>query len=280
MKIVKIARAGQSAEGFLEGERVHLVGGWHDAAPEDAPFTLTRHAEAAWPALRQASTQSVALDEVSLAVPLDPGARLLCVGMNYRDHLGEIKRDEAENPVIFTRFAETLSAHGEPIQRPRASQHFDFEGEIAVVIGKGGRHIPLETALDHVSGYTCFMDGSLRDYQRHSLTAGKNFHRSGAMGPWIVAASAMGQGDITLRTRLNDAQVQSSHSGLMIFGIAESIAYISRWIALRPGDVIATGTPGGVGSRREPPLWMKPGDRIEVEVGGVGVLANPVVDEA
>ena len=134
--------------------------------------------------------------------------------------------------------------------------------------------------MQHVGGYSCFMDGSLREYQRHSLTAGKNAWRSGAMGPWIVPADAMRPADPTLTTRLNGEVVQSAHASQMIWGIAETIAYCSRWTVLRPGDVIATGTPGGVGSRREPPLWLKAGDRVEVEVEGIGVLSNPVIDEA
>ena len=147
------------------------------------------------------------------------------------------------------------------------------------MIGREARHVSIENALTYVGGYTCFMDGSVRDYQKHSMIAGKNFARSGAMGPWIVTADEFGAGDPLLRTRLNGAEVQSAKASQMIFDIPFVISYISRWMTLRPGDVIATGTPGGVGSRREPPLWMKAGDRIEVEVEGIGTLSNPVIDE-
>lgn len=277
MRLVKIARGGASAEGILEGDSVRIVVGWRDGRADAAPFTLSRISP---DELRSRPTgETVPLASVTLAVPIDPLAKIFCVGMNYRDHVGEIKQDVATNPTIFTRSLDTLSPHGAPVVRPKVSGHFDFEGEIAVVIGREARHVAEADALDYVGGYTCFMDGSVRDYQKHSLTAGKNFARSGAMGPWIVTADEFGANDPLLQTRLNGAQVQSARASQMIFDIPFVISYISRWMTLRPGDVIATGTPGGVGSRREPPLWMKPGDRIEVEVEGIGVLSNPVIDE-
>ena len=219
------------------------------------------------------------LASVTLAVPIDPRAKIFCVGMNYRDHVSEIKLEVAAYPTIFTRSLDTLVPHGAPVIRPKVSEHFDFEGEIAIVIGREARHVSAADAMKYVGGYTCFMDGSVRDYQKHSMTAGKNFARSGSMGPWIVTADEFGTGDPLLRTRLNGEQVQSARASQMIFDIPTAIEYISRWMVLRPGDVIATGTPGGVGSRREPPLWMKAGDRVEVEVEGIGTLVNPVIDE-
>ena len=285
MKIVKIERTGpggaaQTAQGFLAGESVQVIGPWFDGPASRAPFTLSAAGMAELEVLRDASTESVPLSTVRLAVPIDPFARILCVGMNYRDHVGEIKQEVAANPTIFTRSLDSLMPHEGDIVRPRVSDHFDFEGEIAIVIGKTARHCTLATALDHVAGYTMLMDGSVRDYQKHSLTAGKNFHRSGAAGPWVVPAGAFTPADPKLETRLNGRTMQSARASQMIWGIAAVIEYCSRWAELRPGDVIATGTPGGVGSRREPPLWMKPGNRIEVEVEGIGILANTVIDEA
>ena len=283
MKLLKIDRDGAIAEGVLEGAEVRIVSSWREGGADMAPFNLAR---LSLEALRQLpALETVALSSVKLAVPMDPLARIFCVGMNYRDHVGEIKQDVAAFPTIFTRSLDTLVAHGSPLERPRASDHFDFEGEIAIVIGREARHVRAEDALGHVGGYTCFMDGSLRDYQKHSLTAGKNFWHSGAMGPWIVTvdefgANQQGEWDPLLQTRLNGNQVQSARASQMIFDIPSVIEYISRWTVLRPGDVIATGTPGGVGSRREPPLWMKAGDRIEVEIEGIGTLSNPVIDEA
>ena len=279
MNIVKIERSGATAAGLLEGEQVHVVGAWTEGPAERAPFVLPWADADAIARLRDQATETVPLAEVTLAVPADPLARIICIGMNYRDHLGEIKVAESKDPVIFTRYLDTLVGHEGQIVRPTVSGTFDFEGEIAVVIGRGGRHIAVEEAMGHVAGYSCFMDGSVRQYQRHSITAGKNFWRSGAMGPWIVPADRFAADDPALVTRLNGEVVQSSRASLMIFDIAQCIAYCSQVMPLAPGDIIATGTPGGVGSRREPPLWMKPGDVIEVEVEGVGTLRNHVVGE-
>ncbi len=280
MKIVKFERAGQCAEGLLEGDIVHVVGGWFTGAADDAPFTLSKRTGPELAALLVQANEAVPLAEVTLAAPVDPAAKILCVGMNYRDHVGEIKQEVAANPTIFTRYIDSLVGHEVPIVRPRASEHFDFEGEIAIVIGRTAHHVGTEDALDYVGGYSCFLDGSLRDYQKHSLAAGKNFWRSGAMGPWIIPAAEFAVADPALETILNGDRVQFAHASQMIFGIRDVIAYCSRWTVLRPGDVIATGTPGGVGSRRVPPLWMKAGDRISVTVEGIGMLSNPVVDES
>lgn len=279
MKLVKIERNGACAQGFVEGDSVHLAGDWLTGPADASPFTLGALGKEELDRLRAASRECVALADATLAVPIDPGARILCVGMNYRDHVSEIKHDVAAFPTIFTRTQDSLVPHGQPLVKTRISETYDFEGEIAVIMGRGGAHIAAVNALSHVAGYTCFMDGSVREYQKHSLTAGKNFRRSGAMGPWVVPAAAFGIADPALTTRLNGEMVQSAHASQMIFVIADTIAYISRWFDLRAGDVIATGTPGGVGSRREPPLWLKAGDRIEVEVEGIGILANTVIDE-
>lgn len=279
MKIVKVTRQNATAAGILYGDSVKIIGSWSSSDPGETPFTLPSLSLAELSARCDASPESVPLGEVQIAVPADPGRKIICVGMNYRDHTTEIKYDVTENPVLFTRSLDSLVADGQPIIRPKVSETFDFEGEIAVIIGKPGRHISRDNALDHVFGYSCFLDGSVRAYQKHSLTAGKNFLRSGAMGPYIVTRDEVGSLDFLLETRLNGEVVQSAHASDMIFGIAEVISYCSRWTELRAGDVIATGTPGGVGSRREPPLWMKAGDQIEVTVSGVGKLSNPVVDE-
>ena len=280
MKIVKVERTGQTAEGLLEGDTVHVIGKWFNGAAEDAPFSLSKQTAEALAILRSGAHEAVPVASVTLAAPVDPSAKILCVGMNYHDHLGEIKQEVAANPTMFTRYIDSLVGHDRAIVRPRVSKTFDFEGEIAVIIGRTARHVSASDALDYVGGYSCFLDGSVREYQQHSLTAGKNFWRSGAMGPWIVPAAEFSAADPLLETHLNGAQVQLAHASQMIFSIREVIAYCSRWTILRPGDVIATGTPGGVGSRREPPLWMKAGDRVSVTVEGIGTLSNPVVDEA
>lgn len=280
MHIVKVIRDGSVAGGLLEGDTVHIIGGWTRGDARQVSFPLSQRLTEGVERLRAEASENVPLSSVRLAAPVDPAAKILCVGMNYRDHVSEIKLDVAENPTIFQRYLDSLVAHDEPIERPRTSETFDFEGEIAIIIGKGGRHIALADAMDHVGGFTCFMDGSVRQYQRHSLTAGKNYYRSGSIGPWIVPAASMASANPSLETRLNGQVMQSAHADQMIFDIPHVIEYCSRFTPLRPGDVIATGTPGGVGSRREPQLWMVPGDRIEVTVEGIGTLANSVIDEA
>ena len=186
-------------------------------------------------------------------------------------------------PTIFTRWADTHVGHLQPLIRPRDSDNFDYEGELVAIIGKGGRHITQADAMNHVAGYSCYNEGSVRDYQRHAsqFTPGKNFASTGAFGPFMVTPDEVGQiAGKKIQTRLNGKTVQSSTLDMMIFPVPRLIEYISIFTPLSPGDVIVTGTPGGVGWVRTPPLWMKAGDSVEVEIDGVGLLKNPVVDEA
>ena len=280
MKLVKIERNGSCAEGVLDGETVQVLGGWRAGPSDKAPFTLPVKPLAELQRLLSGATERVSLADVSLAVPIDPTAQIFCAGFNYRAHLTEIRADEPTHPVIFKRTLDTLVAHGQPVIRPTVSETLDYEGEIAIVIGRDGRHIPAAQAMSHVSGYSCFMDGSVREYQKHSVTSGKNFWRTGSMGPWIVTADEVGSDAMTLETFVNGEARQASDASRMIFDIATLIAYCSTLTWLRPGDVIATGTPGGVGSRMTPPCWLKAGDKVEVRIGGVGALANVVEDEA
>jgi 2-keto-4-pentenoate hydratase/2-oxohepta-3-ene-1,7-dioic acid hydratase in catechol pathway len=206
--------------------------------------------------------------------------KILCAGINYRSHAAETGRELPKQPSMFIRLANTLTGHDGEMIRPSVSQHFDFEGEFALVIGRAGRHIPAERALDHVAGYTCFVDGSVRDYQKFSVTSGKNFPSTGPLGPWVVTTDEIPDPSrLTLTTRLNGQEVQKSGTDLLIYSVPQIIAFCSDFTPLAPGDVIATGTPDGVGHRRNPPLWMKPGDVLEVEISGIGTLRNRVVDE-
>ncbi len=221
--------------------------------------------------------------EVTLLSPVPNPDKIICIGLNYMTHIKETGRDKPAKPSIFTRYPSSVVGHERPMIRPRASDWFDFEGELAVIIGKPGRNVSEADAMAHVAGYACFNDGSIRDYQRHTTQfwAGKNFVDSGSMGPWLVTADELTDPAAqTMETRLNGEVVQSTPISDLAFSIPELIAYLSIVTELLPGDVIATGTPSGVGLFREPKLFMKGGDRVEVEISGIGVLANPIEDEA
>ncbi|MGJ5011829.1 fumarylacetoacetate hydrolase family protein [Bradyrhizobium oligotrophicum] len=209
--------------------------------------------------------------------------KILCIGLNYETHRKETGRSEVENPTVFGRFANSQTGHLTNIIRPRVSTDLDFEGELAIVIGKPGRYIPRSEAFKHIAGYACYNEGSVRDFQRHThqFTPGKNFPATGAFGPWLVTPGEIDDlGSLRLQTRLNGEVVQDATISQMIFDIPRQIEYCSSFTRLEPGDVIATGTPGGVGSRRTPPLWMKPGDVVEVEIDKIGLLRNGIADEA
>jgi 2-keto-4-pentenoate hydratase/2-oxohepta-3-ene-1,7-dioic acid hydratase in catechol pathway len=208
--------------------------------------------------------------------------KIVCVGLNYQDHVVETGRDNTEQPAIFLRLPESQVGHKQPILRPRESKNLDFEAEIAVIIGKAGRRISQQDAWDHIAGYACYNDGSVRDWQRHTVqwTAGKNFAGTGGFGPWMVTADDIPPGTtMTLSCRLNGERMQHATTGQMIFRIPKIIEYVSAWTTLVPGDVLVTGTPGGVGARRNPPVWMKPGDKVEIEIDKVGILENGIADD-
>jgi 2-keto-4-pentenoate hydratase/2-oxohepta-3-ene-1,7-dioic acid hydratase in catechol pathway len=220
------------------------------------------------------------LDKVVLLQVVPDAARVICVGKNYRDHAAEMGGKASPQPNLFMRTPQSLVGHRQSIVCPSASKQYDYEGELAVVIGRGGRRIPPDRALSHVAGYTCFLDGSVRDFQKHSFTAGKNFDSSGACGPWLVPATEVSDPqNLTLTTRINGEVVQHASTSDMVHSVSVIIAYISAFTHLEPGDVIATGTPAGVGAGRTPPKWLKPGDQVEVEIEDIGVLANTVISE-
>jgi 2-keto-4-pentenoate hydratase/2-oxohepta-3-ene-1,7-dioic acid hydratase in catechol pathway len=215
-----------------------------------------------------------------LPVIPNPG-KIFCVGLNYKSHVAEMKRADSEFPAIFIRFADSLNAHDAPLPKPAVTQRFDFEGELAIIIGKSGRHIPTNKVWEYIAGYTCFMDGTARDWQRHTHQwgPGKNFPKTGPLGPFMATREVIPDvNTLTLETRLNGEVMQNASVANLIFTLPEVIAYISGFTELSPGDVIATGTPGGVGDKREPALYMKTGDVIEVEITGLGTLRNVVED--
>jgi 2-keto-4-pentenoate hydratase/2-oxohepta-3-ene-1,7-dioic acid hydratase in catechol pathway len=222
------------------------------------------------------------LAEVTLEPVIPNPQQIFCVGLNYAEHVRETNRETTEQPVIFMRLPASQVGAGQPMLRPRESTQFDYEGEIAVIIGRGGRRIAEAEAWAHIAGYSCYNDGSIRDWQRHTgqWGPGKNFWRTGAFGPWMVTSDEIEPNALmTLVTRLNGQEVQRATTDMLIHGIAKQIAYLSTFTPLFPGDVIVTGTPGGVGAKRNPPLFMKAGDRVEVEVDRIGTLVNPIADE-
>ena len=215
-----------------------------------------------------------------LPVIANPG-KVFCVGLNYKNHVAEMKRADTEHPAIFTRFADSLSAHGAPLPKPAATACFDYEGELAVVIGKGGHHIRQEDAWEHIAGYACFNDATARDWQRHTTqwTPGKNFPSTGPLGPFMATRKAIPDiTQLTLETRLNGQVMQHASVADLIFTLPVILEYVSSFTPLSPGDVIATGTPGGVGDKRQPPVYMRAGDVIEVEITGLGKLRNVVAE--
>ena len=233
-------------------------------------------------AAAQGQPDTCSLDQITyLPVITDPG-KIICIGHNYEEHRVETERDKTENPTVFLRVADSQTGHLQPLLMPPESDHFDYEGEIAVVIGKGGRRIARDQAWEHVAGYSAYNDGSVRDWQRHTtqFTPGKNFVGTGAFGPILVTRGEIADGEeLSLTTRLNGQVMQHATTAMLIFPIPRLIEYVSTFTTLAPGDVIVSGTPGGVGARRQPPVWMKEGDLVEIEVSKIGVLRNRVERE-
>lgn len=233
-------------------------------------------------AAAQGQPDTCSLDQITyLPVITDPG-KIICIGHNYEEHRVETERDKTENPTVFLRVADSQTGHLQPLLMPPESDHFDYEGEIAVVIGKGGRRIARDQAWEHVAGYSAYNDGSVRDWQRHTtqFAPGKNFVGTGAFGPILVTRGEIADGEeLSLTTRLNGQVMQHATTAMLIFPIPRLIEYVSTFTTLAPGDVIVSGTPGGVGARRQPPVWMKEGDLVEIEVSKIGVLRNRVERE-
>jgi 2-keto-4-pentenoate hydratase/2-oxohepta-3-ene-1,7-dioic acid hydratase in catechol pathway len=281
MKFASFEIDGRTSWGLVEGEAIADLGAvlrerFHDLKSAIAANALAEAAASATKATRHA------LSDITWLPVIPNPDKILCIGLNYEMHRKETGRAEVENPTVFARFANSQTGHLSDIIRPRVSTDLDFEGELALVIGKAGRYIARQDAWAHIAGYACYNEGSVRDFQRHThqYTPGKNFPATGAFGPWMVTSDEIDDvAPLRLQTRLNGEVVQDATISQMIFDIPRQIEYCSTFTRLEPGDVIATGTPGGVGSRRTPPLWMKPGDVVEVEIDRIGLLRNGIADE-
>jgi len=247
---------------------------------------LLRHGEVGLQAARDAVARATTrrpLTGITYLPPLQQPAKALAIGLNYKDHAAESRFELPKHPVVFQRYPSSWVAHGQPLMRPKVSVQFDYEAELVAVIGRAGRHIPKARALDHVVGYSMFNDGSIRDHQLRTpqWLLGKNFDATGAFGPVFVTADELpaGAAGLQIQCRLNGETLQNANTRDMIFDVAELVAACSEVMTLQPGDMLITGTPAGVGMARQPPVWMKAGDVCEVEIEGIGVLRNPVVDE-
>ena len=282
MKLVKFARMGKISFGALKaGGVVDLTGRIDHNANSVKDILKLNLVEKAKEYIKDKDGE-ISISEVTFLPVIPDPEKIFCIGLNYQEHKKETGRPDVKNPTIFTRFANTQTGHLQPLVKPNFSDRFDYEGELAITIGKGGRYIKEKNALEHIAGYSCYNDGSVRDFQRHTsqYTPGKNFPATGPFGPYLVTPDEVGDyKKLPIETRLNGKIMQKAKLSDLIFPIPKLINYISTFTTLTTGDVIVTGTPGGVGDRREPPVYMKPGDVVEVDIGKVGILMNFITED-
>ncbi len=279
MRIASFEVADRQSYGVVDGDGIREASSALRNRYRDLRDVLAAGAIAA---LAEDTGETLGFGDIRFLPVIPDPDKIICVGVNYRPHIEEMGREVPEYPVVFVRFPGSVVGHLQPMLRPRASEQYDFEGELAVIVGKPCRNVHRSSAADVVAGYSCFMDGSVRDWQRHTpqFTAGKNFERSGAFGPWLVTADEIDDiGNVELETRVSGELMQHAEIRDLVFDIPALIEYCSAFTRLVPGDVIVTGTPGGVGAARTPPRWLQAGDSVEVDLGAIGTLANPVIDE-
>jgi 2-keto-4-pentenoate hydratase/2-oxohepta-3-ene-1,7-dioic acid hydratase in catechol pathway len=287
MQLVAFEEAGRARLGVVDRDGVVDLERAAPELPRDLAGMIRAgdgaFAAAASAAARAGAVARRAVSGLSFRPPIENAGKILCLGLNYVDHAAEGGHAKPDYPSIFLRCTTSLVAHGEAILRPRVSSQLDYEAELVAVVGRVARHVAARDALSHIAGYSCFNDASVRDYQRKTSqwTIGKNFDRTGAFGPWFVTADELppGAAGLGIRSRLNGRVMQDANTSDMIFPVAETVALLSECLTLEPGDLLVMGTPAGVGHARKPPVWMKDGDTIEIEIESIGVLSNPVRDE-
>jgi 2-keto-4-pentenoate hydratase/2-oxohepta-3-ene-1,7-dioic acid hydratase in catechol pathway len=282
MKLISFEHQGRATYGAVLDDAVLDLQPLLGAQAPDLKSLIAGDLLAAAAAAAASHAPTLKFADLTLLPVIPNPDKIVCVGLNYGEHVRETGKQVTEKPALFLRMTGSQVAHGQDIVRPPESERLDFEGEIAVVIGKGGRRIAEADAWSHIAGYSCYNDGSVRDWQvaTSQWTAGKNFWRTGGFGPWLVTADEITPDQkMTLVTRLNGAEMQRASTDQMIHSIPRQIAHISAFIPLEPGDVIVTGTPGGIGNKRTPPVFMKPGDVVEVEVDAIGILRNGIRDD-
>jgi 2-keto-4-pentenoate hydratase/2-oxohepta-3-ene-1,7-dioic acid hydratase in catechol pathway len=285
MRFVTYRKSGSQRVGIVDGDTIVDSAAIDPGAPRTMKQLITDGVPARL-ADKLASaddTARIPIAEAELLIPLPDAGKLICVGLNYHDHAVETGQTVPPYPAIFMRALTSLVAAGEPMIVPRVSQQLDFEAELVIVVGRRARHVGEAEALSHVFGYTCLNEGTVRDYQNISSqwTIAKNFDRTAPIGPWITTADDLppGADGLSIRTLVNGAVMQDASTSNMIFSVARIVSLLSEAMTLEPGDLISTGTPAGVGVGRNPPVWLKPGDTVTVEIEGVGVLSNPVASE-
>lgn len=288
MRILAFDKNGHSTLGVRRDQTVIDL----SVAAPDLPGELVDFIKAGPEAIAAASAAAdkaggdalLPLSGIRHAVPTRKASKIICLGLNYADHAAEGGHKRPEYPSFFMRGPHSLVAHNQPIIRPKASETLDYEAELVAIVGKGGRHIARKDALDHIWGYSIFNEGSIREYQRKTAqwTIGKNFDDTGGFGPEVVTADELppGADGLRIQSRLNGTVMQDATTDMMLWGVAETVEILTECLTLEPGDILVMGTPAGVGHARKPPVWMKPGDSCEIEIEQIGVLSNPIRDEA
>ncbi len=286
MKIVAFDRADGAGLGIVEGDFVVDLTAVDASAPRELGAALRGPGLSSLGEIAAGAQTAhrLPLAGVQYRMPVETPGKIICLGLNYIEHVAEGPFQRPDYPTLFMRAMTSLVPHGVPLERPKCSETFDYEAELVAIIGKTSRHLTANNALDAVAGYSCFNDGSVREYQRHTIqwTMGKNFDRSGSFGPFFISAEELppGGAGLKIECRLNGRTVQSDNTRNMSFNVVDTLVYVSKGLTLEPGDLVVMGTPAGVGHGRKPPLWMRKGDTCEVEIEKVGLLRNTIVDEA